>query len=94
MILDKLTFILSKQKKKDFLPRDERSTVQNETGVCSEIQVFLIGLYSISVQSLNGANLNAFIAEIGVGFKELLMEHLKKFTISSSGGLVLARYVK
>ncbi|ANB15472.1 Sec10p [Sugiyamaella lignohabitans] len=90
LIITKINSILNKQKKKDFIPRsDERTDVT--TSVCDEVIQLLGGVYGISLESLDGANLELFLREIGFGLREALKMHLKKFSISPSGGLILIR---
>lgn len=38
-----------------------------------------------------GKNAEAFLTEIGVTFHGLLLEHLKKYTISAAGGIMLGQ---
>lgn len=44
-------------------------------------------------QNLSGKNLEVFLTEIGVAFHSLLLEHLRKFPVSATGGLMLAKLV-
>jgi len=42
-------------------------------------------------QNLGGKNLEVFLTEIGIAFHSLLLEHLRKFPVSATGGLMLAK---
>jgi len=42
-------------------------------------------------ESLTGKNQEAFLTEIGVSFQSMLLEHLKKFSVSALGGLMLTK---
>lgn len=44
-------------------------------------------------QSLSGKNLEVFLTEIGVAFHGLLLEHLRKFPVNDTGGIILAKSV-
>lgn len=94
LALTRIAHILAKQKKKQFLPRDEAVYGIGDTEVCQEVCVFLHELYEASCGSFDGANLNTFLIEVGVGFRDSLMDHIKKFTINSGGGIILARDIQ
>lgn len=42
-------------------------------------------------QNLSGKNLEVFLTEIGVAFHSLLLEHLRKFPVNDTGGIILAK---
>lgn len=42
-------------------------------------------------QSLSGKNLDVFLTEIAVAFHSLLLDHLRKFPVSATGGLLLTK---
>ncbi|KAI9466964.1 exocyst complex component Sec10 [Lactarius psammicola] len=45
-------------------------------------------------QNLSGKNLEIFLTEVGVAFHSQLLEHLRKFPVSATGGLMLAKDLK
>jgi len=49
---------------------------------------------SMAKQNLSGKNLEIFFTEIGVAFHSLLLDHLRKFPVSATGGLMLAKDLK
>ncbi|CAN6648229.1 exocyst complex component Sec10p [Trichomonascus vanleenenianus] len=105
LVLSKVTFILSKQKKKDFVPNagssndgshSRASTPQlpTETQACRDIVSFMQSFYENIQESLDGANLNTVLIEVGIGLRDLVMEHIKKFNINAPGALILARDIQ
>lgn len=43
------------------------------------------------MRSLTGSNLDNFLIELGVAFHGLLLDHLKKFSVNPTGGLMLTK---
>jgi exocyst complex component 5 len=86
--------LLAQQKKTDFRPRDDSDALTNEvTPTCASIAAFLTKTASSATSCLSGRNLAVFLSEIALGLRSLLLEHLRKFTISLTGGLVVSRDV-
>ncbi|EIN11132.1 hypothetical protein PUNSTDRAFT_64692, partial [Punctularia strigosozonata HHB-11173 SS5] len=86
---------LDKQKRVDFKPRnDDEAFARVNTEPCIASCEFLERVRDAAKQHLSGRNLEIFLTEIGVAFNGLLLEHLKKFPISATGGLILAKDLK
>ncbi|RKP26286.1 exocyst complex component Sec10-like protein, partial [Syncephalis pseudoplumigaleata] len=91
-IVSWLTSSLAKQKKKDFQPRDQDLDLMSlATPACNLCIEYLRKVQDISGNYLDEVNREAFLLELGVTFHGLLLEHLKKFTVSATGGLVLSK---
>ena len=90
MMSDKLTFYLSKQKKKDFLADN---ITEDDTEACENASDFIFSVNEGLSLSLNGKNRLNVLAKIGTVFLNLLLEHFKKFTVNSTGGIILTRDV-
>lgn len=104
-----LTAQLGKQKRIDFKPRnDDLSFARVNTEPCVACCELLDKVRDAAKQSLNGKNLEVFLAEIGVAFhwcvfllchslqpliqnSSLLLDHLHKFPVNATGGLMLAK---
>ncbi|KAF8515003.1 exocyst complex protein [Gautieria morchelliformis] len=86
---------LSKQKRSDFKPRnDDLSFARVNTEPCEACCETLEKARDVAKQSLTGRNLEVFLTEVGVTFHTLLLDHLKKFPVSATGGLMLAKDLK
>lgn len=48
-------------------------------------------MYEVAKESLDGANLDGFLNEIGSGFRMLLLDHLKKYQVNQAGGIMLSK---
>jgi len=88
--------LLQSQKKTDFRPRDEDfalaiDTLQTPT--CLSIYNFLTKVANLALTTLDGANLSHFLAELASGLRSLLLEHLRKFSVSLTGGLIVSKDV-
>ena len=88
--------LLQSQKKTDFRPRDEDfalaiDTLQTPT--CLSIYTFLAKVANLAMTTLDGANLSHFLAELASGLRSLLLEHLRKFSVSLTGGLIVSKDV-
>ncbi|OCH92156.1 exocyst complex component Sec10 [Obba rivulosa] len=94
-IISWLGLQLSKQKRSDFKPRnDDLSFARVNTEPCIACCETLERVRDAAKANLSGKNLEVFLAEIGVAFHGLLLEHLKKFPVSATGGLMLAKDIK
>ena len=43
--------------------------------------------------TMDGSNLSNYLSEIAMGLRSLLLEHLRKFTVSLTGGLIVSKDV-
>ncbi|RDX53680.1 exocyst complex protein [Lentinus brumalis] len=86
---------LAKQKRTDFKPRnDDLSFARVNTEPCIACCDVLEKVRDAAKATLSGKNLEGFLTEVGVAFHSLLLEHLKKFPVSATGGLMLAKDLK
>ncbi|KAJ3382348.1 Exocyst complex component 5 [Lobulomyces angularis] len=84
--------VLSKQKKNEFKPNDDQLNIGTlPTPPCIQITNFVKNMYKTAMQSLNGENLRVFLLEVGNSLHSLLLDHFKKYTINSSGGILLSK---
>ncbi|SCV72671.1 BQ2448_4208 [Microbotryum intermedium] len=91
-IVSWLSHLLSKQRKLDFKPRNDNEAFSKiNTEPCLLVCDFLVKVRETAVASLSGRNCEIFLTEVGVTFHTLLLEHLKKFPISATGGLMLTK---
>ncbi|TFK71784.1 exocyst complex component Sec10 [Pluteus cervinus] len=94
-VVTALSTQLAKQKRTDFKPRnDDLSFARVNTEPCVACCDILDKVREAANQSLTGKNLEVFLTEIGVAFHNLLLEHLRKFPVSATGGLMLAKDIK
>ncbi|KAF5333682.1 hypothetical protein D9611_002557 [Ephemerocybe angulata] len=94
-IVNWLSAQLSKQKKNDFKPRnDDMSFARVNTEPCVACCDMLEKVRDAAKENLSGKNLEVFLTEIGVSFHSLLLEHMRKFPVSATGGLMLAKDIK
>ncbi|KAK6455324.1 exocyst complex component SEC10 [Scheffersomyces xylosifermentans] len=89
LIAARIAFFLTKQKKKDFFC----DTIEDDTEACELISDFLILVYTRFNISLNNTNLENVLVKVGMNFLNQLLEHYKKFTVNSIGGIVLTKDV-
>ncbi|KAI6034430.1 exocyst complex component Sec10-like protein [Pisolithus microcarpus] len=90
-----LALQLSKQKKNDFKPRnDDQSFARVNTEPCIACCEVLERVRDAATQNISEKNREAFLTEIGISFHSLLLDHLRKFPVSASGGLMLAKDLK
>jgi hypothetical protein len=83
--------LLASQKKTDFRPRDEDlASAIESTPTCMSIFTFLSKVARLASMTLDGANLSNFLGEIAIALRQLLLEHLRKFVVSLTGGLVVS----
>ncbi|KAJ6628866.1 exocyst complex protein [Mycena sp. CBHHK59/15] len=94
-IISWLSLQLAKQKKNDFKPRnDDLSFARVNTEPCVACCETLERVRDAAKLSLSGKNLEVFLTEVGVSFHSLLLEHLRKFPVNDTGGLMLAKDIK
>lgn len=83
---------LSTQKRNDFnLKNDDLALAGNNTEPCMQCVDLLERLQEVCKACLSAANYETFCTEVGVVFHSQLLEHLRKYQISASGGLVLTK---
>ncbi|GAV99020.1 exocyst complex component protein [Lentinula edodes] len=86
---------LSKQKRNDFKPKnDDISFARVNTEPCVACCDMLEKFRDTAKANLSGKNLESFLTEIGISFHSLLLEHLRKFPVSATGGLMLAKDIR
>ncbi|KAF2099894.1 exocyst complex component Sec10 [Rhizodiscina lignyota] len=88
--------LLQSQKKTDFRPREEdlgKMVETLQTPTCLSIFQFLSKVAGYTSAALDGANMSHFLAELAMGLRGLLLEHLRKFTVSLAGGLIVSKDV-
>jgi hypothetical protein len=88
--------LLLNQKKTDFRPRDEDISLAIEalqTPTCLSVHTFLTKVFNLASPTLDGSNLSSFLAELASGLRSHLLEHLRKFTVSLTGGLIVSKDV-
>ncbi|KAG9317495.1 exocyst complex component Sec10-like protein [Chiua virens] len=94
-IISWLTLQLGRQKKNDFKPRnDDQSFARVNTEPCVACCETLEKVRDAAFQNLSGKNREVFLTEIGTSFHSLLLDHLRKFPVSATGGLMLAKDLK
>jgi len=86
---------LAKQKKNDFTPRnDDLSFARVNTEPCVACCELLEKVGDSARDCLSGKNLEVLLTEVGVAFHSLLLDHLRKFPVNATGGLMLAKDLK
>lgn len=88
MFKDRASFSLSKQRKKDFLPKIGELTDGN-TEACESLTSFLEDGIDQIREYLNGNNLNSLLKEIGTFVFDSLFEHFKNYQVNTTGGVIL-----
>ncbi|ORX34489.1 exocyst complex component Sec10-domain-containing protein [Kockovaella imperatae] len=87
-----LSFLLTKQKKNDYKPKDDDlSFARTITEPCELSCQFLETVKDAAFEGLSGKNIESFLMEVGVAFHALLLEHYKKFPVNPTGGLMLTK---
>ncbi|GAB5365730.1 hypothetical protein AAMO2058_001083000 [Amorphochlora amoebiformis] len=86
--------LLTKQQRPaDFKPKDEMVCFEC-TDACHMVSGFIAVQAEAAVESLEGRNLDAYLAELGRQFHALVLSHLRKFSVSPLGAMVVAQDVK
>ena len=84
--------ILQRQKKTDFKPKnDDLAFASTNTEPCIGCCDFLAKIHEQATANLSGKNCESFLTEVGVAFHALLLDHLKKYPVSATGGLILTK---
>lgn len=83
---------LSTQKKMDYCPKnDDVFFAQLNTEPCLAIVDALDAFHQEAQRTLTERTRESLCTELGVGLHAMLCEHLKKFTVSATGGLMLTK---
>jgi hypothetical protein len=88
--------LLALQKKTDFKPRDEDLALVTEslqTPTCATVYAFLSKVFNLASQTLDGSNLSNFLSELAFGLRAQIFDHLRKFSVSLTGGLIVSKDV-
>ncbi|KAJ3124738.1 Exocyst complex component 5 [Nowakowskiella sp. JEL0407] len=89
-IVNTLTIYLNRQKRTDFKPKDENIVSALNTPTCTQACEFLNKVNANVKKHLRGENLQVFLYEVGSQFHSMILDHIKKFPVSHSGGLILS----
>ncbi|CCE62394.1 hypothetical protein TPHA_0C02410 [Tetrapisispora phaffii CBS 4417] len=84
------TELLSKQKKKDFLPKSQ-DLLNQDTIISLEIVAVLNSLFEQSQKYLKGNNLTLFLTVVGNLLYSLLLSHYGKYQVNSMGGIIVTK---
>ena len=83
---------LATQKRTDYCPRnDDVALTQLNTEPCLAIVDALESLDQEARKTLSERTRESLCTEVGIGFHALLCEHLKKYTVNATGGLMLTK---
>ncbi|KAE8228278.1 hypothetical protein CF326_g6797 [Tilletia indica] len=83
---------LATQKRTDYNPKnDDFAFTRMNTEPCSACIEALSKIQTAARANLSGKNVEVFLSEIGVTFHSLMLDHLKKFAVSATGGLMLTK---
>lgn len=95
LCINRLSYLLSRQKKKDFAPKnDDYHLKVPQTHTCEEVSNFLATIHASASNSLDGKNLEEFLTEVGNSFKDLLLDHFKRYNVNGPGGLILSKDIQ
>eukprot|EP00698_Gefionella_okellyi_P003529 TRINITY_DN13320_c0_g1_i1.p1 TRINITY_DN13320_c0_g1~~TRINITY_DN13320_c0_g1_i1.p1 ORF type:complete len:727 (+),score=150.50 TRINITY_DN13320_c0_g1_i1:29-2209(+) len=84
--------LLEMQKKTDYRPNEgTEMTSDKPTPTCARVAEYIRQQHRTFTESLDGGNLDTMLTELAVRLYHKLMDHIRKFTISSDGGLRLMR---
>ncbi|CAD6890336.1 unnamed protein product [Tilletia laevis] len=83
---------LATQKRTDYNPKnDDFAFTRMNTEPCSACIEALSKVQTAARANLSGKNAEVFLSEVGVTFHSLMLDHLKKFAVSATGGLMLTK---
>ncbi|KAL9054962.1 MAG: hypothetical protein Q9162_003817 [Coniocarpon cinnabarinum] len=87
-----VTKLLNRQNRADFRPKDDAIGIEQlQTPTCSSIFAFLSKVRDLSLRGVEGRNAEVFFTDLAVGFRSLLLDHLKKFPVNLAGGLMVSK---
>ena len=49
-------------------------------------------VHSVILKHIDGRNLETVLTEVGLHLYAMLLEHFKRFTINTNGGLLISKY--
>ena len=78
-----------RQKKSDYRPDDLNFV--GATLACQAVCSYVGSLASSVLHRLDPGNATAFLEEFGIGLFQTLLDHLRHFTISDAGAMVLQK---
>lgn len=64
------------------------------TPTCIEVSHVLDSIHMSCALSLDGENLEEFLQEIGTGFKDLLLDHYKRYNVNVPGGFIVSKDIQ
>ncbi|KAI8865450.1 exocyst complex component Sec10 [Ramicandelaber brevisporus] len=89
-VLAHLATRLGGQRKTDFRPNDSDLEVLGfATPTCLQCRDVLTAVHAAAVRHLDGDNRTLVLTEIGAGFHGMLLEHFRKYPVSTLGGLIV-----
>lgn len=98
VVLAWVTKLLARQLKTDYRPKDDTLSgasdwlEQLQTPTCLSIFTFLGRLHTLAISALGpSSNLTAFLTELAVNVRSLLLEHFKKFAVNAAGGIMVTK---
>ena len=98
VVLTWVTKFLARQQKTDFRPKDDALSggsdwlEQLQTPTCLGIFTFLSRLHTLSLTALGpSSNLKAFLTELAINIRSLLLEHFKRFLVNAAGGIMVTK---
>lgn len=87
-----VTKLFARQNRAEFRPRDDMMNFEQlQTPTCSSIFVYLAKVRDLTLKGPEGKNAEVFFTELAVGFRSLLLDHLKKFQVNLAGGLMVSK---
>lgn len=92
LVSDRIGHLLTTQKKKDFIC-DTIDSNRDYTETCAAISDFLIHTQGVYAQHLSNKNYSNALIKIGMITLNLLLDHFKKFSVNTTGGIVLTQDV-
>lgn len=90
MLSNKFIFVLSKQKKKDFLSKSQE-LLDHDTETTAELVAVLNQVQVEARIYLKNENLISFLENVGEQLFDLLLKHYRKFQVSSTGGVIVTK---
>eukprot|EP00474_Spongospora_subterranea_P010363 CRZ10821.1 hypothetical protein [Spongospora subterranea] len=84
------------QQKTDFRPKED-SVLPDGSGcsvACTEVVTFMQNHTASVLKSLKGRNLDQYLLILGIRLYDLITGHLKSYTISNAGALLLMRDIR
>ncbi len=85
--------LLSKQKRSDFKPKgDDLAALVGPSPACQAVVAFLKTVTKNVLSTLDLENARLYLSELASQFHSILIEHVKKYSISETGALLLRKY--